>query len=225
MVFACTSADSPSDDPLATIQALEDQLAGIPTRTPTPLPTATPTVDIASTVAAEVATQIAAIPTATPIILTPTPVPTPLPTVAPTATPTKVPTATPTATPTMIPTRTPIPTPRPTATPIDLSQLKWMDREYVLTGQYPLVPEWLEAIIFHQTPEGRLTRKLTPGLEDQPLRSPSSQYWCQRLKPSERLKLLEYVVWMGFHLQDWMAYVRASGGNLMFIQCPPATYY
>jgi hypothetical protein len=151
--------------------------------------------------------------------------PTPLQTSTPTATP--LPTPEPTATPVPTPTPRPAPTatPRPMATP-DLGHISWIDRELVLTGQYPLI-EWM----WGPTPEnpwvylGNTKRWAVHGdriAKDQEIAVLSAQAWC-RLKPTERLKLMEYAVWLGNNIYDWLD--QQYGIQGAWSRCPPAGSY
>jgi hypothetical protein len=147
-----------------------------------------------------------------------TPEPTPTPTATPLPTPTPEPTMTPVPTPTPRP--APTATPQPTATP-DVSQLNWIDRELVLSGQLPLIPEWLfppnttEPFIAGT----KLGDRVAQGQEVLIL---SAQGWC-RLKPTERLMLLEYTVWLGNNIYDWLD--QQWSIRVAWNRCPPAGSY
>ena len=126
----------------------------------------------------------------------------------------------------MRPTWTPPPIPTPTQTPIDLSQLNWIERELYLTGELPLIPEWMPKGILEGPHEpGRISRQLE-------VKAPSVQTWCELL-PSQRLKLMELVVWEGQDIYDWVYYVTKTspapyGGGVAvhwLDRCPPAGSY
>lgn len=144
---------------------------------------------------------------------------TPTPTLSPTATriiPTPVPTGTPTPTPTPTPTATPRPSPTP-----DLRGLNWIDRELVTTGQLPLIPEWLfppntgQTLVF----KTQLGDRVAQG---QKIRLVGIPDWCT-LKPTQRLKLMEYAVWLGNNIYDWLD--EQYSIRAVWDRCPPAASY
>ena len=138
---------------------------------------------------------------------TATPVPTPVPTPEPTATPTEAPTATPART----------PTPTPTPTPVDLAQLDWIERNNYVDGELPPIPDWLAPLV-DDAEDG-------DTVEGQTVLIPTAEQWCHTLLPSERLKLLDYVVWLGYHYEDWVWQVGRAIGDDWLSRCPPANSY
>ena len=146
---------------------------------------------------------------------TPTPTATPVATPAPLPTPTPVPTATSTIAPT--PTPTPTLTPTPTPTPVDLSQLNWIERSSYVNGELPEISSWLLPLV-ESGEEG-------DSVAGQTVLIPTAEQWCHTLLPSERLKLLDYVVWLGYHYEDWVWQVGRTIGDDWLSRCPPASSY
>ena len=100
----------------------------------------------------------------------------------------------------------------------DLSQLNWIDRELLLTGQLPPIPDWLfpprtEEPVVAKTEKGD---RVAQGQEFWLLRRGE---WCG-LSPTERLMVMDYVVWLGNDTSDWLD----ERGEIRWAmdRCPPA---
>ncbi len=84
----------------------------------------------------------------------------------------------------------------------DLSQLNWIDRELVLTGQLPPIPDWL----FPPIAEESFVEKTEKGdrvAQGQEMLRWSGADWC-RLTPTRKLMLRDYAVWLGDNIDDWL---------------------
>lgn len=143
--------------------------------------------------------------------------PSPTATQLPTPDPTPEPTVTSTELPTVTPIPTPTPTLTPTPTPVDLMQLDWIERYNYVDGELPSIPDWLEPLV-DDAEEG-------DTVEGQTVLIPTFEQWCHTLLPSERLKLLDYVVWLGYHYGDWVWQVGRAIGDDWLSRCPPASSY
>ena len=64
-----------------------------------------------------------------------------------------------------------------------------------------------------------LPRNVTQGKY---IRTLSSQSWCQ-LSPTQRLMLLDYAVWLGNDIYDWLD--QQYGIRAAWNRCPPAGSY
>jgi len=84
----------------------------------------------------------------------------------------------------------------------DLSNLNWIDRELVLTGELPRIPNWF----FPPLAEERFIGNAEKGdrvAQGQEFWLLSRGEWCG-LSPTERLKVMDYVVWLGNDTSDWL---------------------
>ncbi len=123
----------------------------------------------------------------------------------------------PTATPTPAPTLTPAPTYTPTPEPVDPSKLDWIQRYQHENGELPPIPGWLAPLV-DGAEEG-------DAIGDGQVLIPTSEQWCHLLPPSDRLKLLQYVRWLGYHYEDWVWQVGRVIGDDWLSRCPPAASY
>lgn len=123
----------------------------------------------------------------------------------------------PTDTPAPAPTPTPVPTHTPTPEPVDPSKLDWIQRHQHENGGPPPIPGWLAPLV-DGAEEG-------DAIADQQVLIPTSEQWCHLLPPSDRLKLLQYVRWLGYHYEDWVWQVGRVIGDDWLSRCPPATSY
>ncbi len=123
----------------------------------------------------------------------------------------------PTATPIPAPTPTPAPTYTPTPEPVDPSKLDWIQRYQHENGEPPPIPGWLAPLV-DGAEEG-------DGIADRQVLVPTSEQWCHLLPPSDRLKLLQYVRWLGYHYEDWVWQVGRVIGDDWLSRCPPAAGY
>ena len=127
----------------------------------------------------------------------------------------------PTVTPIPIPAPAPTPTPAPTSTPmptsVDPGQLDWIERHRHENGELPLIPGWLAPLVDNAV-EG-------DTVEGQTVLIPTAEQWCHILRPSDRLKLLDYVTWLGYHYEDWVWQVGRAIGDDWLSRCPPASSY
>ena len=127
--------------------------------------------------------------------------------VGPSPTPTRAPTPTP----------TPAPTTTPTPAPVDPGQLDWIQRHQHEHGELPAIPGWLAPLV-ENAGEG-------DTVEGQRVLIPTAEQWCHLLRPSDRLRLLEYVTWLGYHYEDWVWEVGRAIGDDWLSRCPPAGSY
>lgn len=101
----------------------------------------------------------------------------------------------------------------------DLSDLNWIDREVVLTGELPRIPNWFfpplteEPIVTNAEKGDRVAQgqEFWVGGKD----------WCG-LKDTQRLMLMDYVVWQGQTISDWVDSQRLTS---VMDRCPPAAIY
>ena len=118
---------------------------------------------------------------------------------------------------TATPAPTPAPAPTPTPTPVDLGQLNWVERYEYENGVLPGIPGWLAPLV-EDAEEG-------DTVESRTVLIPTAQQWCHSLRPSDRLKLLDYVTWLGYHYEDWVWEVGRAIGEDWLSRCPPAASY
>ena len=84
----------------------------------------------------------------------------------------------------------------------DLSDLNWIERELVLTGELPRIPNWFfsppaeEHFIWNARKGDRVAQGQEFGLL-------SRGEWCE-LSPTERLMVMDYVEWLGNDTSDWL---------------------
>ncbi|MCE2405215.1 MAG: DnaJ domain-containing protein [Dehalococcoidia bacterium] len=121
--------------------------------------------------------------------------------------------------PTTAPSPTPTPAPRytPTPEPVDPSTLDWIQRYQHENGELPPIPDWLAPLV-DEAGEG-------DTIEDRKVLIPTSERWCHLLPPSDRLKFLQYVKWLGYHYEDWVWQVGRVIGDDWLSRCPPAGSY
>ncbi len=103
----------------------------------------------------------------------------------------------------------------------DLSRHNWIDRELVLTGQLPLIPNWLFP---PQTEEPFVanTKKGDRVAQGQEILGLSDEDWCW-LKPTQKLMLMDYAEWLGNNIDDWLDEQQEVRRALD--RCPPASSY
>ena len=103
----------------------------------------------------------------------------------------------------------------------DLSQLNWIDRELVLTGQLPPIPNWLFPPIVEEPFLAKAEKgdRVAPGQEFWLL---SRGEWCG-LSATQRLMVMDYAVWLGNTISDWLEEQHAIQSSLD--RCPPAVGY
>jgi len=85
----------------------------------------------------------------------------------------------------------------------DLSQLNWIERELVLTGQLPFIPKWLFPP-FTEEPFIAKTEKGDRVAQGQEMQSMSTRDWCS-LEPTRKQMLMDYAEWLGHNIDDWLA--------------------
>ncbi len=103
----------------------------------------------------------------------------------------------------------------------DLSRLNWIDRELVLTGQLPLLPNWF----FPPLAEEHFVTNAEKGdrvAQGQELSLLSRGEWCP-LSGTERLMVMDYAVWLGNNKNDWLD--EQTWIKWAWDRCPPADSY
>ncbi len=99
-----------------------------------------------------------------------------------------------------------------------LSKLNWIDREIILTGDLPRIPDWF----FPPHAEERFIWSAEKGdrvAQGQEFWQWTRAEWCA-LSPTERLMVMDYVGWLGNDTSDWLDeqnFIRSA-----WDRCPPA---
>ncbi len=99
----------------------------------------------------------------------------------------------------------------------DLSNLNWIDRELVLTGELPRIPNWF----FPPLAEERFIGNAEKGdrvAQRQEFWLLSRGEWCG-LSPTERLMVMDYVGWLGNDTSDWLDEQKEI--RRAWDRCPP----
>jgi hypothetical protein len=99
----------------------------------------------------------------------------------------------------------------------DLSDLNWIERELVLTGDLPRIPNWFfsppaeEHFIWNAKKGDHVAQGQEFGLL-------SRGEWCE-LSPTERLMVMDYVAWLGNDTSDWLDEQKEI--QQAWDRCPP----
>ena len=103
----------------------------------------------------------------------------------------------------------------------DLSGLDWIERHLVLKGELPLIPNWL----FPPKTSEPFVDKAGKGdrvAQGQKIMRLSIQDWCG-LHQTHKLMLMDYAVWLGNDIDDWLE--KQYGIRAALDRCPPADSY
>ena len=103
----------------------------------------------------------------------------------------------------------------------DLSDLNWIERELVVTGELPPIRNEF----FPPRVEQRIvanTRKGDRVAQGQKINAVSDEDWCS-LSATGRLMLKDYAVWLGNDISDWLDEQHKI--RWAMDRCPPADSY
>ena len=100
---------------------------------------------------------------------------------------------------------------------VEVSQLNWIERELVLTGQLPRIPDWF----FPPLADERFLAKAKKG--DRVAQGQKfwigDEDWCG-MSATKRLMVMDYVVWLGTTISVWLE--ERDEIRWAMDRCPPA---